>query len=69
VIENIVGAHGQEHPTDIASAAIAMASIPIYRCFNCERILVFWNGTAVPYAAYRLERREGDERRDEPLQQ
>ncbi len=55
VVTQVVSAHGSEHPTDLVAAAIAHASIPIYRCTECGRLLVFWNGSDANCAVYTPE--------------
>ena len=55
VIHSIVESCEKEHPTDLVSAVITDASTPIYRCSQCGRLLVFWNGGDSAYSAYRAE--------------
>lgn len=57
VVKQAVAACGDEHPADAVSAAIILASVAVYRCSECGRLLVFWDGSDAQYSSYSLEQK------------
>jgi len=52
VVQRVLDSLRQEHPTDHIAAALAVASVLIYKCPSCGRLLVFWHGGSAPYSSY-----------------
>lgn len=46
LIQSLATIRDDDHPTDLAAAAIHTASTLTYECPRCRRLLVFWDGAA-----------------------